>query len=126
MRRYDGSWLDSVIGISIAIPSYDISRVYVFTHMTYDMVGRVLSVVFHILLGAFRAVTNPVAIDFVSRLSDTLRGLSLSITTAYGQICGHLLSRPPLFVLGLVKSLLLSQTRLFLTSVRAMPGQRTL
>lgn len=57
------------------------------------MVDLVLTIFFHNLLGAFRIVANRVRIDYFSRSSDILNGLSLGITIAYGQISRGVFSR---------------------------------
>lgn len=104
---YKGHWyvgfrVDGVIGRNPPIPSYDISRICSITHITYSVVDPVLTVVFQISFGAFRVVVSRIVIYFTSRSSDTLSGPSLSITSAYGQMCHVVFSRQPVKVLGLV------------------------
>lgn len=70
--------------------------------MAYNMVDRVLMVVFHTFLYTFCVVTNRVVFDFFNRSSPTRRGLSLTITSTRGQICCEVFSSQPLLGLRLV------------------------
>lgn len=84
MLWYIGAPLDGVIVCSIDSPMYDISCISTFAHNAYNVVGRVLTVVFHIFLGAFHVVAKWVMFHFVIHFNDTRSGQSLSITSAYG------------------------------------------
>lgn len=102
MCWYVGTQLYGVIGCGVAIPSYDTSRIGFFTHMTYDEVDRVFTVVFYNFLCAFCTVDNHVVVCFVGSSSGTRTGPSLSITRAYAQFCHTVFSERLLWVLELV------------------------
>lgn len=76
----------------------------VFAQMAYILVDRVFTVVFHTSLCAFRVVASRVVFDFVSPLSDTCNGRSLSITSAYRQIRRGVFSTQLLWVLPMLYS----------------------
>lgn len=95
----------SLAGCCIAISSDDISRIFYFVHIAYNVVNRVFKIVCHAPLGAFCVVANHTVFDFVTRLGDTPSGSSLSITSTTGQICRVELSRQPRSEIELVGSL---------------------
>lgn len=94
MKSGSGLSLGSMVS-SAAVPYYETLPVCFCANIVDNVVDRVFMFRFRTFLGAFCLVANGVVFGLFSCSSNSVSGLSLSITTVHGQICREEFSWQP-------------------------------